>query len=99
MGGHNRPTSSVMHATLAVFLFFYFSISFFIIFFFEIYRTGRPAAWRQGLFYKKFHRKFTLGSLEDRSPGSGAARCRPPGSEAVGPQAARLWGDRLPSTI
>ena len=31
-----------------------------------------------------------------RCRGSGAARCLPPGSGAVAPQAARLRGDRLP---
>ena len=43
---------------------------------------GRPAAGQQGLFYKKFRRKFAAGSLEDRSPGSGAAG--PPGRPAAG---------------
>ena len=91
------------------FLFFYFSISFFTkIFFFEIYRniprpprcraagTARPAAGRQGFFCETFRRKFTPGSLEDRSPGSGAAG--PPGRPAAGrlDLAARLRGDHLP---
>ena len=47
--------------------------------------AGRPAAGWQGLFCKKFRRKFAPGSLEDRSPDSGAARCLPSGSGAVGP--------------
>ena len=46
--------------------------------------AGRPAAGWQGLFCKKFRGKFALGPLEDRSPDSGAARWRPPGSRAAG---------------
>jgi len=78
------------------FLFLYFHFCFLqkYIFVFEINRNiprppaagrpgpGRPAAGRQGLFCKKIHEEFALRSLEDRSPGSGAA----------GPQAARQRG-------
>ena len=38
---------------------------------------GRPAAGRQGLFCETFRRKFAPGSLEDRSPGSGATASPP----------------------
>ena len=38
---------------------------------------GRPAAGRQGLFCETFYKKFAPRSLEDRSPGSGAAASPP----------------------
>ena len=44
---------------------------------------GRPAAGRQGLFCKNFRGEFAEKSLEDRSPDSGAAGPRPPGSRAT----------------
>ena len=73
--------------------FFYFFIFHFrflqkYIFVFEININiprpghGRPAAGRQGFFCKNFRREFALKSLEDRSPGSGAAGS--PGRPAAG---------------
>ena len=67
------------------FFIFYFCFLQKYIFVFEIYtnipdrpavgRPGpnRPAARRQGVFCKNFHKKFTLRPLEDRTPGSWAA--------------------------
>ena len=87
----------------AIFLFLYFSISFFIknIFLFSKFTgiypgrpaAGRPApgrlaAGRQGLFCKSFYEKFTNGPLEDR----------PLGSRAAGPGRPARHGERNCST-
>ena len=91
---HSRTTN---HRAFFIFIFFnfvFYKNIFLFSKFTEIY-PGRPTAGRQGLFYKKFRRKFASGSLEDRSPRSGAAG--PPGQPAAGrlDLAARLRGDHL----